>query len=636
MARANIDIRLSNGKQAGQTINELRQQANRLNKEINNLKPGSDEFINASNNYNKVTARLKDVRNEVKGVKSDNAGLVQSFQQFIPFSGQLSSVANGFKAINLGLKGTRAALIATGIGAFIVILGSLFTYLTSVQSGIDKVTAVTRPLAAVFQTLKGVVQELGGSVFKGLAMILNGDIKEGLKAIGNGFVDVVGNTTKAIEQGIKAGTKLDQLQKQIQDSEIDLIKRRGDLLLISKQSNDIAEDETASLEAREAAAKKAINAQIELEKLELDFLDLKIEKMKLEQSLNDTLTVDLKELALLEEERDNKQTAIQEARTTLRNKLNTIRKAQIAQEKKEADDAANEELARQKILEQEKQAQAVRELEAFRNLQDLRILQMEEGLNREIEKIWLDTDRKIETLNGTEAQITAQRVALEEIRLKEILAVQEKYLDIEDKAKDLAFKKDIERKKTEKQNAISAAASTAGALGNIAGDLAGLQEKGSKNYKSFAVAQARISAIQAALNAYQSTAALPGGAVLAPIAATTAFAFGMKKANDIESSSLGTPIGGASGGGGFGSTSSAGVNLTRATSAPTSAATSSSQGTTTGSSNRTANSGKTGDPTERMIQAFESRISNIKVNANLQEFKDGINTIVKLEDDATL
>lgn len=636
--KAEIPIILSNGKQAGETINELRQQANRLNKEINNLKPGSEEFVKKSKDFNKITGRLKEVRTEVTNTRESNDKLVQSFSQFVPFSGQINSVRNAIQGVNLGLKGTRAALIATGIGAFIVVLGSLISYLTTVQEGIDKVTAVTRPLKAIFETMKGVVQELGGSVFKGLAMILNGDIKEGLKTLGQGFVDVISNTREAIEQGIEAGTRLDQLQKMIERNEIELIKRREQLKLISKQANDVAEDETATLKQREEAAKRAINAQIELEQLELDFIDLKIEKMKLEHTLNETSREEEKALAELEAERFRKSTEIQEARTTLRNKLNIIRKAELAQQQKEQAEADKIEAERLKKLEAERQAQAVRELEAFRNIQNLKIALMEEGLQKEIEKIWLDTDRKIEAVTGSEAQITEQKRLLEDQRLQQIEAVQLKYHEAEEARKDALIKKEKERQAQAAQTAIAVATGTAGALGGIFGNLAGLQEEGSENYKTFAQIQARMSAFQAAINAYQSTVAIPiVGPALAPIAAATALAFGMKQADNIGRQNPGTPSGGGgtgSVGASFNPTASAGgINLTAAATPPQ--VTTSTTRTPTAANDLIGNTTTSAnDNTERMIQAFENRISKIKVVNDVQETKNGIDVLNQLESNA--
>ena len=100
MATANIDIVLGNGQRAGQTINELRQQANRLRKEINGLEVGSEEFVRATNDYQKVTKRLGTVRKQVRGVESSLKKAGGFFHQF----GAQLTAAFGFAAIIQGIR----------------------------------------------------------------------------------------------------------------------------------------------------------------------------------------------------------------------------------------------------------------------------------------------------------------------------------------------------------------------------------------------------------------------------------------------------------------------------------------------------------------------------------------------------
>lgn len=593
MATANIDIKLSNGQQAGQTINELSQQANRLRKEINNLKPGTDEFVKKSAELNKVGGRLKEVRNEVTSTKEASKGLLSQFQQFIPFSGQLSQVSSAFKAVNLSLKGTRAALIATGIGAFIVVLGSLISYLTSVQSGIDKVTSVTRPLTAVFQTMKGVVQELGGNIFKGLAMILNGDIKEGLKVIGNGFVEVVGNTKEAIKQGIEAGTELDKLQKQIERTENELILKRARLNVEYERSKEIANDQAKTETERINAARRAIAVQNELQKAEGDFLQLKIDKKTLENSLNDTSREDTQA-------------------------LNTLIAEQIQLE-----------------------AEAARKRKSARA--ELNALLTSEGLDNETDELDL-IKANPEILEGRKAQLD-QELDLEQKANDTILGLIRLREATELNSINNVISAKVQARQMAVSTALSEASAVGSAIGGILGNVVGLQEKGSKKYKQFAAAQARLAAIQAALNAYQSTAALPGGAVLAPIAAAAALAFGMKKANEIERAQIGTPGGGSSGGGvSLGNSvnntaSSGGINFNNiAPLAPTNPLT-----TTTRTPDGTTDNSKTQSSSNDLInelRAMRIEVSKwptkLEVHNNLQSTKKGIETLNSLETDSQI
>lgn len=269
------------------------------------------------------------------------------------------------KSINL----FKVALAATGIGAVVLALGTLVTYLTSTQAGMDKVTAVTRPLVAIFEKMKGVVQELGGSVFKGLGLILKGDIREGIEALGSGLKDAVKNTRDAIKDGAEAGKELDRIQKQIERTEIELTTRRTELNRVFEESKSIAQDITKSEKERVAAAKEAMAAQRELADQELELLNLRIEKKEIENSLNDTLREDDLELQQLIAQRSEFEARAIQRSTEARNQLNTIRE----QGRKAREAEANKELQAELKLQEERakqvaeraQAQADREERQF-------------------------------------------------------------------------------------------------------------------------------------------------------------------------------------------------------------------------------------------------------------------------------
>lgn len=80
-------------------------------------------------------------------------------------------------------------------------------------------------------------------------------------------------------------------------------------------------------------------------------------------------------------------------------------------------------------------------------------------------------------------------------------------------------------------------------FGNVFGALAGMQEQGTQKWKQAATAQAIISTIQGAINAYSSTAAIPiVGGVLAPLAASAALAAGYAQVNKIRKTEVKSPL----------------------------------------------------------------------------------------------
>ena len=50
-AEAKIEVTLSNGAKAGETLKELTKQANKLNKEVKDLKPGTEAFAKKTQKF---------------------------------------------------------------------------------------------------------------------------------------------------------------------------------------------------------------------------------------------------------------------------------------------------------------------------------------------------------------------------------------------------------------------------------------------------------------------------------------------------------------------------------------------------------------------------------------------------------
>lgn len=448
--KVQVDVEL-NGKKAGDSINDLQKSYKQLNRERNQMTVGTDEYIKKTAELKKVNGRLTDLRKDVKGVDDANKGLVQRWMEILPFNGhfqklnstmsagkgQVGSLAGGFKTL-------KGAIISTGIGALVVLVGTLITYLTSTQEGMDKVTAVTRPLSAIFQKLKGVLQKLGGSVFKGLAMIMKGDISEGLKAMGEGFSDAVDNTKNAVKEGWEAGTMLDQLQKKIEQTEINLTKRRAELNVEFEKSKEIAQDQAKSEEERMAAAKRAQSVQNELLQSEQELMDMKIKKIQEEQKLNNTSREDEKELAELIAQRTSFEADAAKKRASAKNLENSIQKQLNAEQEQLLQERAQKEEEILKDLEKKREDMRQAELAADQELQTLRLEVMDEGLEKEIAKLDLAHERKLEKLQGNEQQVTEQRALLEQEREEQLLAIREQWAEKEKERKLKEKEKDLE------------------------------------------------------------------------------------------------------------------------------------------------------------------------------------------------
>ena len=372
----------------------------------------------------------------------------------------LNATAAATGNVSTGMKILRGAIIATGIGALVVVLGSLIAYFTSTQEGIDKVNKVLTPLKVVFQTLIGVVQNFGKylleaithpkqmlidlldflkgqlmnrlngmiDIFKGIGKIITGDIKEGIKQVGEaaaqtvtGVENVVGKVKDAgkamsdtIDEAVKRGQRIEEINQKLSSSEADFIQQTAELKQLFKEQNMIAEDTTKTFAEREEAAKKSIEIQKQINKLAEDRNGLEQELLNLKFASNDTSDADRAELARKKAELAEQAAARIEAITTQNNKVNTIRKAANDQANAQAKEAADK--ARAHLEEQLKQ-------------------------QREAVEEYVKT-------NSAVAQSLQERLAIEEKGMKDRLALLDK-----EKANGLIKKNEYEKQKREIEEA---------------------------------------------------------------------------------------------------------------------------------------------------------------------------------------
>lgn len=446
---------IADGTQVNATFNDMAGAAKLLQNQLRKLPPESEEFAKKSEQLKGVKSRMNEVKGEVFGVEKAQKELNGELMNMIPFGSEIQGIAGKFgqwtgilKNVSGGFGMLSKAIIGTGFGALVIVLGLIINYLMNTQDGIDKVTAVTRPLTAIFDRLIGVLQVLGGKLFKQLAdavknprqafqdfvdfleqnlmnrlksvgvgfealqMIMNGDIIDGAKRLGDAMIqagtgvedgmnklgEAAKNTRDWVNDSIDYGTQLDQLHKKIEKDEIDMIRRRKELELVAKQQNFIVEDETKSYEERREAAAKALAAQEELEQMLIEHMDDKIRLKNLEHQANDTLRADDKELAEMESQRAEMAASVVEMRTTMRNKLNVVNKQEAAEHKKMLDEKAKAEDENQKRIAKLREEYAKASLEAEHAVEDLRIAVMEEGTAKKLAKLELDTQRELEAM----------------------------------------------------------------------------------------------------------------------------------------------------------------------------------------------------------------------------------------------
>jgi hypothetical protein len=237
--------------------------------------------------------------------------------------------------LNNAFKVLRAGLIALPLFAIIAALTSLVAFFGSTQKGADLLSRAIAPLRVGFDKLLGILQNLGEELFEKIqkafteteasienigdaiaqklidrfSMLLklgpaitkffSGDFKGAAKDATDaivGFVTGVEDFTdkategvkKFIDETVKDGAKVVDLQIAIEKSEIALIKRRAAANKIIKEQQLIADDVTKSEQERIEATNKAEMAIEDLRKQELALFDLRQKQLELEQSFNDT------------------------------------------------------------------------------------------------------------------------------------------------------------------------------------------------------------------------------------------------------------------------------------------------------------------------------------------------------------
>lgn len=332
-------------------LNKLRNEANATTTKgqeeitkLNNKLDANNEFIKEnSDQYAKQKINIGNYESALQGVSPKLAGILTQIKNTIGgLQAQkvaLQSTTTSLGGASKALKVFRLALISTGIGALVVAFGSLITFLTTTQAGMDKLTAVTRPLQAIFQSLLGVVQNLGANLFeafsnpkqllsdladfvktnlinrfKAFGVILEGIIELDFKKLSDGVLqagtgvegltDKISNagkdTAKFLEDAAKKGAEIDRLTKDIETSEINLNKQRAEALTKVKELDKITKDTSRTSQERLAANLEQNEIAKEQAEIEKGIINQKIQRLKIEQTLNDTSREGKKELADLE------------------------------------------------------------------------------------------------------------------------------------------------------------------------------------------------------------------------------------------------------------------------------------------------------------------------------------------------
>lgn len=494
-----------NGKKANASVKEMEASVAVLYNQWKKMERGTAEYTAKTAELKDAKNRLGEVRKELKDTDAATTSLKENFFSMIPFGGQLQKISGGMNKVIGSAKLLRGAMLAIPIIAMIAAITTLLKFFFDTQEGMDKITSVTRPLIAIWERLKGLLQELGGKLFKqlgdaiknprqafqdfvdfikdqvinrvnslgvafsALQKLMSGDFKQGFKELGDATIQfyagvengtdkinkAIEGTKNFVKESVDIGKQLDEMAKNIERTEIALIKNRAQLNKEYAEAKEIAQDQTKSEKERIAAAQAAQAAQNELLKQEEDFIQLKIDRLKLEQTQNDTTREGYKELAELEAEQIQFAATAAKKRASARALEVTAIKEVENERKKALETEQKQEEQRIKDLEaaQKKYVETIKAAET--EVQKLKIAAMEEGLEKELAQLDFEHQQKIAKIEEQRKEIIENVLLTEEEKDAALALYEEEKVALESEKKEEEEELRLEEREAELERIIA-------------------------------------------------------------------------------------------------------------------------------------------------------------------------------------
>tara|TARA_R110000737_G_scaffold31382_2_gene49850 strand:+ start:1582 stop:3291 length:1710 start_codon:yes stop_codon:yes gene_type:complete len=492
---------------------------------------------------------LKTTKETIEDVNEEGKEVVGEMQLLgVSINGLKSAWKGAAKGAKFLFSSIKVGIASTGIGFLLLAFGALSAWFTKTKKGAEALEIVFSGIGAAVKVIVDRVAKFGG----GIAKLLTGDVKGGLKDMKNSFI--------GIGKEIKADTLLTlglvRAQQLLADSQrelnVETEKQRAEIERLKLIAEDVTKSQKERLMAAEdafAIENKLVNQRVANAEKELHFQQQSMELT----AINGENTAE--ELDREAELKMNVFRITQESTTKqieLNNKINAIKAEGAA---KEAAAAEKIKVANQERLDG---LQAIMDLETERlnqqiitaaGLLDAHYQSQLDAIDQEKNAV---TDKWFAIIEAEE-EGSAMRLELEKAYQEQLAAIDEKYKSkdkdvVKDAARTFKQLSDQEVKWAEMtaNEKMNIASSTAGSLSKILGEET---EAG----KAMAIVQATIDTYKGAQSAYASMAGIPVvGPVLGGIAAAAAVASGIKNVQAISSA-------GGGGGGGM-STPSVGTS----------------------------------------------------------------------------
>jgi hypothetical protein len=477
-----------------------------------------------------VKTNIGEVTKETKELTNEASSAVGEFR-FMGVS--LNGVKKAFASAAVTAKGMfasiKAGLISTGIGAFLVLIGSLVAYFTSTKDGAEKleramagfgavvsvitdrlstfgeviVSAFENPQQAVkdlWEAIKtNIMNRITGLVdsFKFLGKAIEAALDfewDEMKEQAAGFAESVIQTATGvddltgkmaegfkalgdeIEKDVAAAMRLKGMLQQLKDEEREFSKVRAQTRQDIQKARLDALDESKTAEERLAAVQKANDLELKTTEDVLEMQRRKIEVQKATMALSENMAEDLDELASLEVELIDLQTASFQTQKRLATEMETLTN-EIAAKEKEAQKVIDDEKAERRIKTEE-------ELKALTELQNQNTLNLIDDLQeRALAELKIQEEKELASIKGME-NFEAMKVEIDK-----------KYSKLRGDVQKKADQEEKDRKKALQSFNVGMAQQGLGIIADAAGE-------GTALAKAAAIAQATISGVQGVQNAF--------------------------------------------------------------------------------------------------------------------------------------
>jgi hypothetical protein len=557
-------------------VNGLSDAMGKENKTIDDARKNNSELIKLRSKVNATTKEGQAAIVEInKKIDQNNSFIKENVSQLEKqkinignYASALDAVAPGLGSFISGLQASatsaktatqasnflRVALIALPFLAIVAAISTLIKAFASTQKGMDAINRLLAPLKGGFDSLIGVIQDISTNIFDQLGdrfTIASGKIQQGLTLIQIGWAKVSGNTEKAAEllteydnrakditdaqerinkktedfrnilsgavdrmkEGAETQKEIERLTIAIERAQIAAVVPLEKARLAYRELDGISKDTSRTEEERLKALDEAEKQLQFIIKTEQDINALKVKRLELSQTLNDTDRAGELELQELIAEGIGVQEEYQKALNKIIALRSSIQSKAANDAVKGAQNELKEEIKSLKEIEDEK-----RSIDEKRKLEDL--IAFEEKLNTL--RGQSDSELLIYKAKLDRQQQLDKEKAIAEIEDKELLDRKLKVIDDQYSQYRIDLEKQVQREK------LAATAQLFSSIGTLV-------NKNSAAGKALAIAQTTIETFLGAQRAFSQT---PGEIFIKSAAAAAAVAQGLARVGAISNVKL--------------------------------------------------------------------------------------------------